>query len=199
MGGLQRESCLPPDRLPGEPPAGAGCGSMDAAVPCSPPPHPRPAGLGLHREEASGSALGLYQRSHRRGTPALPEAPPGCRAEPRSRGRLPRYGQALPRGAEAGAAEAPTSRREVAVTASGEASPCKFSPVGGRARRLPQQPLAAKGPAGLGPPGRCLSAFAAARNWSCRSLEAEQQRGMRRASPGCEGGSHRPVARAAPG
>lgn len=42
--------------------------------------------------------------------------------------------------------------------------------------------------------GRCLSAFAVARNWSCRKLEAQQeqqqqqQRGMRRASPGCEAG-----------
>lgn len=178
-------------------------------------PPPRPGGLGLHRQEASGSALGLCQRSHRRGTPALPEAPRGCRADPRSRGRLPRRGQALPSGAEAGAAlrlflgpgaaETQKSRREVTGTASGEASPCNFVRSGDEQGGFPNGFPLLRGRlawgripganwAGLGPPGRCLSAFAAASNWSGRGAW-----GMRRTSPGCEAGSHRPVARAAPG
>lgn len=180
MGGRGRQSCLPPDRLPGEPPpspAGTGGGSMDAAVPSSPPLHG-----GLHREEESGSALGLSQRSHRSGTPALPEAPPSCRL---NRARVgasqdpvrrcpgePRPGQ--PSRLLLGPGAAPTSRREVAGTASGEASPCKLARSGGEQGGFPKSPSLRRGRlgwgrmpaanwAGLGPHARCLAASAAAR------------------------------------
>lgn len=124
VGGRQRESCLPPDRLSGEPPhppAGARAAARAGALPCvarAPSGGSDPTEEGRRRFPRRRPTAGLSRA--RMGASLLPsELRPG----------------ALPTGSWPGAVEAPTSLGRAKGKLSG-LRPGKLSLLRGRARRL---------------------------------------------------------------